>query len=157
MALQGGKYNFKEDITFGEKGQLIIREFLEDKNFKFIGECFDYRYDLKMSYQNKEYTYEIKTDIYPRDTGNIVIEFESRGKPSGISVTEADYFVTYFYHFGEIWNIKTSNLKKILKELKPQIKENCGDPGSNTKVYVLKKKDYRKFFTIHSIDLKKKL
>lgn len=151
--LQGGKYNFREDITFGEKGQQIIREFLEKRGFEFIEECTDCRYDLKMSYKSKGYSYEIKTDIYPRDTGNIVVEFESRGKPSGISVTEADYFVNYFYHFGEIWNIKTSDLRNIIKELKPPVKENCGDPGSNTKVYILKKERFRKYFKVHNISL----
>jgi hypothetical protein len=99
----------------------------------------------------KAKTFELKTDIYPKDTGNLVIEFESWGEPSGISVTQADYFITYFPHFGEIWNIRTETLKKLIHYLSPKILEFAGDVGSNTKLYKLKKSRVRKFFRVHKI------
>lgn len=36
---------------------------------------------------------EIKRDYRAGETGNVYIEFESRGKPSGISTTKADYHI----------------------------------------------------------------
>jgi hypothetical protein len=36
---------------------------------------------------------EVKCDTKAHSTGNIFIEFESRGKPSGIATTDADYWV----------------------------------------------------------------
>ncbi len=37
---------------------------------------------------------ELKTETYQwRRTGNVVIEYESRGRPSGIAVSQADHWV----------------------------------------------------------------
>lgn len=36
---------------------------------------------------------EVKTDRIAHKTGNVFIEYESRGKPSGISTTDANYWV----------------------------------------------------------------
>src|SRR4051812_1030618 len=36
---------------------------------------------------------EIKRDYRAGETGNVFVEFESRGKPSGIETTEADYHI----------------------------------------------------------------
>ena len=38
-------------------------------------------------------TFEVKTDLQAFDTGNIYLEETSWGKPSGINVTTADYWV----------------------------------------------------------------
>ena len=36
---------------------------------------------------------ELKTDRRARETGNVYVEFESRGMPSGIDATEAKYWI----------------------------------------------------------------
>ena len=151
MNILQGKYNFKQDIQVGERGEDIIINHLISLGFSFLNKNHDYRYDYKMSYNNNIITYEQKTDIYPKNTGNLVVEFECRGKASGLSVTQADYFITYFAHFGEIWVIKTEDLKKLITYLKPHVMKNSGDKGSNTKLYRLKKSRIRKFFRVHNI------
>lgn len=53
-------------------------------------------------------------------TGNICIEFESYGKPSGIKATEADYWVQNLMVNGELYAsilIPTDNLKRIVDDL----------------------------------------
>ena len=61
----------------------------------------DFRYDLEIG---KEYEsrfadlfrdkkFEVKTDFISHKTGNIAIEYKSRGKPSGISITKSDFYV----------------------------------------------------------------
>lgn len=155
MEYKSGQYNFKKDITTGVQGEAFIRSYLEGLGFLYVGSNSDIFYDLKMSYKEKEYTYEIKTDVYPTDTGNLVIEFECRGNPSGINATSADYFTTYFPHFGEIWNIKTSELRTLIDKLKPYVFTNSGDKGSKTKLYRLPKSEVRKFFRVHKVEIKK--
>ena len=151
MEYKNGQYDFVKDINTGEQGELFIRKFMEAKNFKYINNCKTFHYDLKMGYNGNEYTYEIKTDVYKKDTGNLVIEFECRNKPSGINLTQADYFV-YFYPFlGEIWTIRCSELRKLIANTKPLIFEGAGDKGSNTKLYRLKKKDIGSYFKLHFI------
>lgn len=45
---------------------------------------------------------ELKSESYQWErTGNICIEFESRGRPSGIATTEADYWVHELKRDGE--------------------------------------------------------
>jgi len=146
------QYRFKKDVKYGEYGETIIKGFLESQGMVFHSVNRDYRYDLKMFYPatNKFYTYEIKTDFY-ENTGNILIEFESRGKKTGITITEADYFLTFFYKQGEIWNISTDKLKFLINYLNPGFFKMSGDKGSNTKLFCFKKKRVKRFFKIHKI------
>lgn len=144
--------NFKKDINIGEDGEGFIKHFLIDKGYKFISENKDYRYDLLMSYKDKKVTYEIKTDVYvspEKDTGNLVVEYESRGKDSGVSVTEADYYVYYMPKLNEIWNISMQDLRKLIidNDFKKVV---GGDVGSNTKMYLIKRAKYKKHFKVYN-------
>jgi hypothetical protein len=146
-------YNFQKDIVLGEEGEVFIKNFLISKDFKFISENKDEKFDLLMSYNGRLIKYEIKTDVLlskEKDTGNLVIEFESRGKPSGISVTQADYFVYFIPKLKEIWNIKVENLKNIINNNKLK-KVSGGDLESNTKMYLMNRNKFRKNFKIHKI------
>ena len=148
-----GKYDFKQDIISGEKGEEFIKNFLISKNFKFLSDNKNNKYDLLMSYNNSPITYEIKTDILlskERDTGNMVVEFESREKPSGISVTQADYYVYYIPKLGEIWNIKINVLKNLIEKENFKVVSG-GDIGSNTKMYLIPRKKYSNYFKIHKL------
>ena len=68
----------------------------------------DFRYDLEVGKEGeriidslfKDKLLEVKRDSWVAKSGNIAIEYESRGKPSGIATTEADYWVIIFmfYH-----------------------------------------------------------
>ena len=151
-------YNFVEDITQGEKGELIIREYLELNGYKFISDNKDYRYDLEMTLPvNKDgslvetTTFEVKTDVYclpHSDTNNLFIEFECRGKDSGINVTESDYYVNYYPYLHEAWFIKTSKLKKLINNNSFEVKEFSGDANSNTKGYVIPRYKFKPHFKV---------
>ena len=63
----------------------------------------DKRFDIDLEYgkvfeqkvadmlQNKKIEVKTERDMW-KSTGNIVVEFESRGRPSGIASTEAEYW-----------------------------------------------------------------
>ena len=57
----------------------------------------DYRYDFKTC---DKLRYEVKTDELSLKTNNLFIEFESYKKPSGISITKANYYI-----FSDTWII----------------------------------------------------
>ena len=146
--------NFNQDLILGNSGEIIIREFLETKGCEFINLNNDNKYDLKMIKNNTEITYEIKTDVFVApiyDTGNIFIEYESRGKNSGISVTKADWFVTYFKYLKEIWFIKSETLKTLIQENEFPIFYDAGDVGSATHGYLIKRKDFKEYFNVYKI------
>lgn len=149
---KNGSYNFEEDIVAGEQGEGFIKEFMINKGYKFISDNKDNKYDLLMSFKNRKIKYEIKTDILlspKNDTGNIVVEFESRSKPSGISVTEAEFYVYYIPKLNEVWNIKMDKLKNLINS--NNFKEVVGgDEGSNTKMYLINRNKHKKHFKVHS-------
>lgn len=61
----------------------------------------DFKYDLEVGNEaENEFAallsnskVEVKYDIMAKYTGNVFIEFESRGKPSGLATTKADFWV----------------------------------------------------------------
>jgi hypothetical protein len=67
-------------------------KFNNDKRFDIdlsFGQCFEQK--VADMLQNSKIEVKTERDKW-KDTGNIVIEFESRGRPSGIATTEADYW-----------------------------------------------------------------
>jgi hypothetical protein len=83
----------------------------------------DFAYDLAVGqmselalgdiFQNR--TIEVKADLKAKDTGNLFIEYESRGKPSGIATSQADYWC---FHISNLFIIiDTETLKNIVRPL----------------------------------------
>lgn len=64
---------------------------------------------------------EVKRDYGAGTTGNVFVEYESRGKPSGLDVTESDYYVFLLaddWYDSEVFiGIKTSRLKRIFNKI----------------------------------------
>jgi hypothetical protein len=166
-------YQFKKDMNDGEKGErLLIKYLTTNYGMKFIGksppEEFKF-WDLKFNTKDDtEVTYEVKTDVYVAkgktlpngyvvkgfDTGNIFIEFETRGKESGIKVTKADWWVYIFYYLGEIWFIKVSDLKQLIEDNNFEIKDNnVGDHNSETKGIVIPREKFRNKFIVKLFDI----
>jgi len=72
-------------------------------------------------------------------TGNIAIEYESYGKPSGIEATEADYWFHNLCVKDDVFAtlvFKTDNLKKIIKNL-DYVKTVKGGDNYASKMYLL--------------------
>lgn len=114
---------FKTDLLTGEIGENAIAETLAN-HFKWQymshSEKGSKEYDLlfhKVDWQNliiQDITVECKTDEYTKDTGNMFIEFECGGKPSGITATKADIWANYFLINGEVWTIRRIDLIHLL-------------------------------------------
>lgn len=145
---------FKSDLKLGNDGEDIIINFLESKGHLYIDSNNDNKYDIKMLTKGVETTYEVKTDVKCAplfDTGNIFIEFESRGKDSGIVVTQAKWFVTYFKYLNELWFIKSDELRRLIKDNEFPIFRDAGDIGSATHGYLIKRKNFKEHFHVCKI------
>lgn len=144
-------YNFNEDITLGEDGEDVVITDLKDLGGSLLNKNKDNRYDINVNFNGNEIKYEIKTDVFctpENDTGNIFVEYQCRGKFSGLLVTEAKWFVTYYKHLREIWYIQTDVLKKIIVDNKIPKVEFSGDKGSNTKGWLVPRYQYKKHFIV---------
>ena len=61
-----------------------------------------------------EATVEVKSDAIARRTGNLFIEYRQKGRPSGISVTEADYWA--FEYDDDCWLVvPTDRLREVAR------------------------------------------
>jgi len=102
----------------------------------------DFKYDLKVGetkekelgdiFTNK--MVEVKYDLKALSTNNVYVEYQSRGKPSGLSTTKAHY---YCFAFGNTFHlISVPSLKeKCRKHLNTDRDKKGGD--SNTSKGIL--------------------
>jgi len=135
-------YDFKKDLPIAKKTENEIALLLANK---FRGRLIRFnntnKYDIKMRIGSNDYTFEVKEDFTCERTGNVGLEFECRGKPSGIEVTEADYYVYKIHTKDEgikIYMHKTDTIKKMIKDGLYFRIVNGGDEGSNSMNYLFK-------------------
>lgn len=102
--------NFRHDLEVGQLAEKALADILENK------------------------TIEVKNDLKAMKTGNLFIEFMSRGKKSGIDKTEADYWC---FCIGDVFILlETTKLKELVEPLKGTAAERLGG-DNNTSVGVL--------------------
>lgn len=83
---------------------------------------FDIDLQIGESGENKLYDLlagsklEVKHDLMAYSTGNIAIEYESRGKLSGLSTTQATYWAFVLAEIETIVVIETNRLKELTKK-----------------------------------------
>lgn len=136
-----GNYKFSEDLKVAKKTEHEVSELLEkfyNAEIKEFKENSDY--DILAEIDGKELKFEVKEDFMCVDTGNVALEFECRGKPSGIAISDADYYIyklvmkngpEYIMH-------STKELKSMIEKKKYFRIVVGGDKGSNTMNYLFK-------------------
>lgn len=155
-------YNFRKDIIEGEAGESFVTNWLcENANGTLVSDNKTNSHDILIQFPDRKHDLwsgakllEIKTDVYitpERDTGNMFIEYSCRGKPSGVMVTKADIFITYFKNLDELWAITTDDLKKLLATYTFRDVNNAGDSGSKTSGYLIPRNKYREYFKRYKV------
>lgn len=153
-----GKLSFEKDKYYGELGENFVKNFLiYTKNMTYIMSNKTNSYDIQMSNRGKSLTFEVKTDLKVHsdpeiDTGNLFVEFESRGKPSGISVVNSNYYIFYFPKIEQVWIIVTEDLKKLIETNNFKIGIG-GDNGSKTKGYLVNRKKFKHNFKTYDVSI----
>ena len=108
--------DFKYDLIFGQKGEKLVDDIFHNKKI------------------------EVKRDSWVGRTGNIAIEYTSRGKPSGIAVTEADYWIIIFskeYKDKLMLVIETKRLKEVARRYgRLGYRKDMGDNNSSQSVLI---------------------
>ena len=86
------KYNndFRHDLEVGQLGEKLLADILENR------------------------TIEVKKDLKAMQTGNVFIEYSSRGKRSGLSTSQADWWALIVSE-EVIKLVKTDYLKELCR------------------------------------------
>lgn len=127
--------SFQSDLKFGR--------FYENLLLNYIHEDFDVaeftspeyqftEWDVKISKGNFVCKYEVKADKNTYRTGNVFIEYECAGKPSGISITQADiyaYFVVKSSKQQDCYMIPVKYIKTLIENGEFTKILNSGDGG----------------------------
>ena len=118
---------FDIDLAYGKVREDMIQDMLQDKKIEVKSE----------------------RDVWKR-TGNIAIEYECYGKPSGINATEADYWFHNLCVGEDVYAtlvFKTENLKKIIDSLERKVSVNGGDHNAS-RMYLI---SLQKLFDVKTI------
>lgn len=142
VVLQAGKHHkvamgFNKDLTRGKKIEHEVANYLR----KYQGwrgvQVIDGKHS-EYDIQSDDGNIEVKYDPMSDKTGNIVIEIEMGGKPSGITTSTADQWCFVdgkYYYF-----IETDALRSILKGEKWRVREFIGKGDrKKKKAYLLPK------------------
>lgn len=135
---------FASDLAIAEETETDISQLLAKRyNMEVVKRCHDSRYDILMRKQSdgKLFSFEVKEDFTHARTGNIGLEFECRGKPSGISVSKSDYYIYKLHNRNKtvsVYLIRTDTLKWMVQEKKYFRIVNGGDEGSNSMCYLFR-------------------
>ena len=137
-----GHYEFHEDLkeAQGIEERVIAHLLSIVPKMQFHGFSGTKGYDAHFTLNNMYYKLEIKSDYSAIDTGNIVIEYASRGKDSGIITTQANLWAyAVITEVGlDIYLVPTSVIRKWISSSLYERKIIGGDIGSNTKLYLFK-------------------
>ena len=118
---------FDIDLAYGKVREDLIKEMLQDKKIEVKSE----------------------RDVWKR-TGNIAIEYQCYGKPSGINATEADYWFHNLCVGEDVYAtlvFKTENLKKIIDSLERKVSVSAGDHNAS-RMYLV---SLQKLFDVKTI------
>ena len=113
------KNSFLTDLPFGEKYERESKSILEGKDVKV----------------------EVKADRLCQKTGNVYVETESRGKPSGINVTTAKFWGFCLWlekREAQTWVLVPT---KILKKLMTKYPIKVGGDNWTSKGHIIPKED----------------
>jgi len=120
----------------------------------------DKRFDIDLQYgqvferkvadmlQNSKIEVKTERDMW-KQTGNIVIEFESRGRPSGIASTEAEY---WFHNLAVGEDIvmtlvfPTKTLRNYITNTRPRMVR--GGDNNTSRLYLLNLQDLVKMISL---------
>jgi hypothetical protein len=107
----------------------------------------DFRFDLKIGQIKEEELHdilsnsliEVKYDLKALETGNVFVEYESRGKPSGIATTQSEWYcfaIADTFHF-----IKTKDLAERCRKYLSTRRDIAGGDDNTSKGILLPTKE----------------
>ena len=107
----------------------------------------DFRYDLKVGQEGENALAEIlqgskievKKDIKTKETGNVFVEYESRGKPSGIANSQSEFYCFIVEHLMII--VPLQELKKLARKYYKTKRDVVGGDNNTSKGILISLKE----------------
>lgn len=135
--------NFEDDKNIGEMAEDLVKEALDSHwgTRLMKAEGFFKPWD----FMDGERRVEVKLDRLVGKTGNIAIEYEFRGKPSGVKATRATHWA---YLLGmEVWLCDIQSLLKWLRDNHGRCKKVGGGDNGSSKMLLLTEAQFKSVFS----------
>jgi hypothetical protein len=131
---------FDKDLQFGKIYEYKLMEYIPHKEYTVVENEYFPDYDVKVVDNEDKITYyEVKADRIGYKTGNLIIEFNCRNRPSGIALTKANYYAYFVikpYNIFQLYIIPVSVIKNAIEEKLYKRIMYCGTKEYCTGVYV---------------------
>ena len=137
---------FASDLKIGQSYENQYLTMIDYDSYEISKGCFK-PYDIKVMNGDITTTYEIKADRMTARTGNVVIEYKCNGKPSGITSSEADYWVYFIVGTQEYIKIPTNVVRQFILEKKYKNSISGGD-GYRSHMYLFPKNVFEDYLIL---------
>lgn len=132
-------YSFEQDLQQAANTEEQVAQWFADEGHEVIELNNDYRYDIKVKLKTGAVVLiEVKEDFMCKRTGNVAVEFQCRGKPSGIETSLSDYYI-YKVHTPDDTELLAISKRKLINLVDTEQYHSIkvgGDSGSETKMYL---------------------
>lgn len=134
-------YDYKLDKELAEQCEYEIAcKICEKFKCDFISYNNDRKYDILVrNKQGQEIKIEIKQDFTCARTGNVGVEYECRGRASGIQTSEADLYCFRIHESKDIFKDYITPVKELKSMIVNKLFKTIivgGDVGSNSKNFL---------------------
>lgn len=144
-------YIFSKDLEIANKTEEKIADVIARVTGSTIKRLNNNRdYDILIERKGRDFYIEVKEDFMAAKTGNIAVEYECRGKPSGISVSKSDIYAYLIHESEKKQSLVLTDVKKLKEAINKRMfyrEVTGGDAGSNTRMYLFKKQVFEQMST----------
>lgn len=146
---------FNQDLLLAKKYELLLLDYLDRDEYTDVEFSPMKRFsewDVKVTHGSLEAKYEVKSDRLSAKTGNLCIEYECAGKPSGISTTQADYYAYFIIHGcdQDLYLIPVECIKKLIAQ--GVYKKLKGGDGYRSRFYLVPKAVFAEYLTKRKVE-----
>jgi hypothetical protein len=139
---------FNSCLTQGKFYELETLKYIEYDTYRFSIGTFK-EWDIEIHKNDEPLYYEVKSETNAFKYGNLCIEYEYKGEPSGIFRTTANFWVHYAIkdklknHY-TLYIIPTNDLKQLITD-KKYYRQTLGGDMNKSKCYLFRMKDLDKY------------
>jgi hypothetical protein len=146
---------FNLDLLLGKKYEILLLDYLNNDEYSEVEFAPNQRFvewDVKVKRGALEAKYEVKADRLSAKTGNLCIEYECSGQPSGISTTQADFYAYFVIHGSDqdLYLIPVARIKELVAQ--GGCKKMSGGDGYRSRFYLVPKTVFSEFITKRRVE-----
>lgn len=142
-------------MLLAKKYELLLLDYIPRDEYDEVELAPNKRFvewDVKLKRGSLEAKYEVKADRLSAKTGNLCIEYECSGLPSGISTTEANYYAYFIIHGSseDLYIIPVPHIKELIAQ--GAYKKMKGGDGYRSRFYLIPKVVFADYLTKRRVE-----